>query len=74
MKASPIMFFEYLGMIGVPVLLLLLALAALLSAGTLVMEVLLALIAAGCVIYGAIGIREVFVHGGKKRETAVRKR
>jgi hypothetical protein len=72
MKASPIMFFEYIGMIGVPVLLLLLAAAALFSAGRLVTTVLLVLIAAGCVVYGAIGIREAFVHGGKKRETAVR--
>ena len=72
MKASYIMFFEYLGMIGVPVLLMLLALCALLFPGGLVQRTLLVPIAAGSVIYGVIGIREVFVHGGKKRETTLR--
>jgi hypothetical protein len=72
MKASYIMFFEYLGMIGVPVLFLLLALAALLFPGGVVQLVLLALIAAGSLLYGAIGIREAFIHGGKKRETTLR--
>ncbi len=68
MKASHIMFFEYLGMIGVPVLLLLLALSALLFPAALVQRILLILIAAGSAVYGAVGIREVFVHGGKKHE------
>jgi uncharacterized membrane protein len=63
MKASPIMFFAYIGMIGVPVLLLVLAAAALFQAPPVFSTILLALIAAGCVVYGAIGIREVFVHG-----------
>lgn len=63
MKASYLMFFAYIGMIGVPVLLLALAAAILFSAPPLASTVLLALIAAGCVVYGAIGIREVFVHG-----------
>ena len=72
MKASYIMFFEYLGMIGVPVLFLLLALSALLFPGGVVQVVLLALIAAGSLLYGAIGIREAFIHGGKKRETTIR--
>jgi len=72
MKASYVMFFEYLGMIGVPVLLLLLALSALLFPSIPVQKVLLALIAAGSAAYGAVGIREVYVHGGKKRETTLR--
>jgi len=66
MKASYIMFFEYLGMIGVPVLLLLLALSALLFPNTLVQKILLALIAAGSAAYGAVGVREVYIHGRKK--------
>ncbi len=71
MKASPIMFFEYIGMIGVPVLMILLAVAAFLSASVTVMIVLLTLIAVGCVVYGIIGIREVFVHG-ERHETTLR--
>ena len=63
MKASPIMFFAYIAMIGVPVLLLVLAASALFGAPPVMFTILLALIAAGCVVYGAIGIREVFVHG-----------
>jgi hypothetical protein len=72
MKASSIMFFEYLGMIGVPVLLMLLALSAILFPGGIAQKILLVPIAAGSVIYGAIGIREAFAHGGKKRETTLR--
>jgi hypothetical protein len=72
MKASYVMFFEYLGMIGVPVLLLLLSLSALLFPDALVQKILLALTAAGAAAYGAVGIREVYVHGGKKRETTLR--
>ena len=72
MKASPIMLFDYLAMIGVPILLGLLAAAALFGAGRLVQIILLALIAAGCTIYFAIGLREAYVHGGKKRASTDR--
>jgi len=72
MKASYVMFFEYLGMIGVPVLLLLLALSALLFPDPVVQKVILGLIAAGSAAYGAVGIREVYIHGGRKRETTLR--
>ncbi len=70
MKASFFMFFDYLTMMGVPVLLVLLALAALLGAGPGIRTVLLILIAAGTLVYGAIGIREVFVHRRKHETTA----
>jgi hypothetical protein len=63
------MFFGYLTMIGVPVLLVLLALSTLVFPDRVAQTVLLVLIAAGTVVYGAIGIREVFVHGGRKRES-----
>lgn len=66
MKASPVMFFAYITMIGVPVLLLVLAGAALFTAPPLMFLILLILIAVGCIIYGAIGIREVFVHGHRR--------
>jgi hypothetical protein len=65
MRASYIMFFEYLAMMGVPVLLMLLAISAVLFPGGIAQKVLLVPIAAGSVIYGVIGIREAFVHGGK---------
>jgi hypothetical protein len=34
--------------------------------------VLLLVIAAGCLVYGAIAVRDIYIHGGKKRETAAR--
>ncbi len=67
MKASPIMFFEYLGMLGVPVLLMLVALFALLSLNGLIETILLALIGAGSFVYGLIAVREVFIHGTSTR-------
>ena len=70
MKASFFMFFNYLTMMGVPVLLVLLALdAAVIHSGALA-AILRILIGAGCLVYGAVGIREVFVHGRRHRETA----
>jgi hypothetical protein len=72
MKASFFMFFDYVAMIGVPVLMILLALnAAFVHDGT-VQAILLLLIGAGCIVYGAVGAREAFIHGGKRRETAQR--
>ena len=70
MKASYLMFFAYVTMIGVPVLLVLFALSTLVLPDRTVQTVLLVLIAAGTVVDGAIGIREVFVHGGRKRESS----
>ncbi len=72
MKASFFMFFNYLATIGVPVLMLFLAVnAAVFHQGT-VQTIFLVLIGAGCLIYGAVGIREVFTHGGTRRETTGR--
>jgi len=72
MKASPFMFFDYLGMIGVPVLLVVLAVLSLFAVGGIVQTVFLVLIAAGCLAYGVIGLREAFLHGGKKRASTHR--
>ncbi len=72
MKASFFMFFNYLTMMGVPVLLVVLAACALLVPGRGVQTVLLVLIAAGAMVYGAIGIREAYVHGKGKHESARR--
>ncbi len=63
MKAWLPMFFYYLGMIGVPVLLLLLALSALLGLRGALEVVLLSLVAAGSLAYGGVAVREAFVHG-----------
>ncbi len=72
MKASFFMFFNYLTMVGVPVLLVLLALSALFFPAGGIQTVLLILIAAGAIVYGAIGFREAFIHGRRKHETAAR--
>ncbi|MGA2615464.1 MAG: hypothetical protein ABSG38_18655 [Spirochaetia bacterium] len=71
-KASFFMFFNYLAMMGVPVLLVLLAISALVFPGSGIRTVLLILIAAGALVYGIIGIREAFVHGRRHNETAAR--
>ena len=71
MKASFFMFFNYLAMMGVPVLLVLLAISALVFPGSGIRTVLLILIA-GALVYGIIGIREAFVHGRRHNETAAR--
>jgi hypothetical protein len=69
MKASFFMFFDYLTMMGVPVLLVLLALdAAVIHSGALEIALRI-LVGAGCIVYGAIGIREAFVHGRRRHET-----
>ncbi len=68
MKASIPMFFYYLGMIGVPVLLVLLALSALLGLGQVVQDVLLVAIAAGSLAYGLVALREAFIHGAARRD------
>jgi hypothetical protein len=71
MRASFFMFFDYLMMIGGPVLLVLLALSSILfpgaGSGTAIRTVILVLLAAGALAYGAIGIREVFAH--RRRES-----
>ena len=72
MKASSIMVFEYMGMLGVPVLLIALAVFALVPVGAVARTVLLLAIGAGCLVYGVIAVREVYIHGGKKHETTAR--
>ena len=67
MKASPIMFFEYVGMLGVPVLLMVLALFALVPVTATARTALLLLIGAGCLVYGAVSVRTVYLHGSGKR-------
>ncbi len=62
MKASPIMVFEYAGMLGVPALMVLLAVFSLVGLAGAIRTVLLVLIAAGCLVYGAISVREIFGH------------
>jgi hypothetical protein len=72
MKASSILLFEYMGMFGVPALLMALAIFALVPVGGIARTVLLLLIGAGCLVYGAISMRGAFLHGGRKRATTAR--
>jgi hypothetical protein len=67
MKASSLMIFEYMGMLGVPVLLTALAVSTFVPVSGAARAILLLLIGAGCLVYGAIAVREVYIHGGKKR-------
>ncbi len=69
MRASFFMFFDYVAMMGVPVLLVVLAVSTLFIPRGAFQTVLLVLIAAGALVYGAVGIREAFVHGRRKHET-----
>ncbi len=72
MKATPIMFLEYLGMLGVPALLVLLAVFALAGVGGIPRTVLLLVTAADCLVYGAVSLRSVYLHGGGKRAAHTR--
>ena len=67
MKASPIMALEYAGMLGVPVLLMALAVFALVPVAGTARTVLLLLIGAGCLVYGAVSVRTVYLHGGASK-------
>ncbi len=67
MKASPLMFLDYVTMIGVPVLLVLLAAASAVLPPGAVQTVLLLLIGAGCIVFGAIGIRALWIHPRTRR-------
>ncbi len=71
-KAFRLMFFNYAAMMGVPVLMLLLAVLPLLGAPAVLRVIVLALIALGSLVYGAIGIREAFVHGGPRHASSSR--
>ena len=62
MKASRIMVFEYAGMLGVPALLVVIAILSLVGVSGPVWTVLLLVIAAGCVVYGLIAVRQVYGH------------
>ncbi len=72
MKPWFFLLIDYVVIVGVPVLLVLLALSALVFPRGVVQTVLLILIAAGSVVFGAIGIRQAFVHGRKRHEAAGR--
>jgi len=72
MKASPVMFLEYLGMLGVPALLVVLAVFSLAGITGVARSVLLLLIAADCLVYGAVSLRTVYLHGRGNRATHTR--
>lgn len=66
MKASRIMLLEYVTMVGVPLLLIVSIILIPLHGIELLKRALLFLIAIGSVIYGAIGVKDVYVKGGEK--------
>jgi len=72
MKATPIMFLEYLGMLGVPALLVILAVFTLAGVTGTARTVLLLLTAADCLVYGAISLRSVYLHGRGNRAAHTR--
>ncbi len=72
MKPWFFLLIDYVVIVGVPVLLVLLALSALVFPRSGVQTVLLILIAAGSVVFGVIGIRQAFFHGRKRHAAAGR--
>ncbi len=63
MRASRVMFLSYLGMVGVPILLWLIAIMSPLNHTATAREVLGVLAALGAIAFGAVGIRDAYVHG-----------
>ena len=72
MKATPIMFLEYLGMLGVPALLVILAVFTLAGVSGIARTVLLLVTAADCLVYGAVSLRSVYLHGRGDRAAHTR--
>ncbi|HET6451823.1 MAG TPA: hypothetical protein VFI08_10955 [Spirochaetia bacterium] len=66
MKTSPVMIFEYAGMLGVPALLVVIAILSLAGVTGALWTVLLSLVAAGCAVYGLISVRQVYGHARRK--------
>ena len=63
MKASRVMVLEYIAMMGVPLLLMISVLLTSLHGISYVKYALMALIAAGSILYGAIGMKDVYMKG-----------
>jgi hypothetical protein len=66
MRASRVMFLSYLGMVGVPLLLWLIAITSPLHQTQLFREVLAVLAALGALTFGFVGVRDAYVHGGSQ--------
>ncbi len=64
MRASRVMILEYITMMGVP-LLLFIGLVVFPFHAANVLRGILALVAVGAIVYGAIGLKDVFIKGGK---------
>jgi len=70
MKASYIMLFGYITMIGIPVLLILLSFLSPFPASASLRFALTILIGIGAIIYGVVAIRAIYLHserGGRKQ-------
>lgn len=66
MRASRIMFLSYVGMVGVPLLLWLIAVASPFHGTLTFREVLGVLVALGSIVFGVIGVRDAYIRGGGK--------
>jgi hypothetical protein len=68
MKGSQLMLFSYLTMIGVPILLWIISVTSPVPQTASLREALAVLVGIGSIVFGAVGMREVFLHGGKTNE------
>lgn len=68
MKGSSIMLFEYVTMVGIPLLLFIVVILSPISGAGLFREALLALIGIGSVVFGAVALLDVYYRGSKKHE------
>jgi hypothetical protein len=66
MRGSQFMLFSYLTMIGVPILLWIISVTSPFPQTAPLREVLAILVGTGSIVFGAVGMREVFLHGGEK--------
>ncbi len=66
MKGSRMMLFEYATMMGVPLLLWLLAVSSGFGGTASLRQALALLIGLGSLVYGAVGLRAVYFHGGRR--------
>lgn len=66
MRESSIAVLTYVTMIGVPLLLWVLAVTGPFVALHLIRDVLLGLMGIGAIVFGAVGINEVFIHGKER--------
>jgi|GEM_PF-1095653 hypothetical protein len=68
MKGSSIMLFEYMTMVGIPLLLFLAVILSPISGAQIIRRALLALIGIASVVFGTVALVDVYYRGAKKNE------